>query len=153
MTTIRLVEYDDFSEVFRMGKLFMEESSLIQRIGWDWNSVKKLTHQFVDLDQMVGLVVEDGDQLIGMIGLVIAPHLFNDEYIVAEELVWWIAPEHRKTIGFKLLEVAEEVCRLKGADEINMRFLHSEDMRADLMERMYKRKGYRKVETAMGKEL
>ena len=43
--------------------------------------------------------------LIGIIGGMSAPHLFNPVINVLTEIFWWVAPQHRGTsVGMRLLQ-------------------------------------------------
>lgn len=53
------------------------------------------------------IVAVDGDTLIGVCALVGVQSLFAD-HIVFEEIIWWVAPEYRKSgVGQSLLDEAE----------------------------------------------
>lgn len=151
MVEIRLGKKEDFEEIYRMGKAFMETSDLIKSIGWERQSVKKLVDLFVENQSALGLVAEEDGKLVGMLGLLIAPHLFNNNVLVAEEIAWWVEPEYRKKIGFQMLDLVEKILEKRGIKHFGMKFLSNENLSPEIMERMYARRGYKKTETIMTK--
>ena len=61
-------------------------------------------------------VAEVDGKIIGFLGILIAPILFNSDYTVGQEVFFFVHPEHRDGLGQKLLDQAEE--DLKGLVDI-----------------------------------
>lgn len=64
------------------------------------------------------LVSVDGDQVVGMIGMLATPH-FLSRQIIAGEVFWWVEPDHRGA-GVRLLQAAEAWARSRGAVAIQL---------------------------------
>ena len=148
----RKMRESDYDQLYEMGKRFMQESDLMDDIGWEPKSLKKLLHMIVNTQGMVGIVAET-DKLIGMMVCVYSPHLFNNDVICAEEMVWWIDPPYRNKLGREMLELMEEVLKAKGVKYMNMKYLANESFKPKIMERMYRQRGYTPLENLMRKEL
>lgn len=88
----------------------------------------------------VMLVAEDGDRLIGMVGLFVAPFMFNNDVTAAYEVVWWVDPDAQgHGAGKALLAAIEPACAAKGCKAIQMVHLASSPPQAAAI---YERCGY-----------
>jgi len=92
------------------------------------------------------LVSENGHGVDGMISFVVSPHPFSGE-VSALELVWWVEPEARGTIGLKLLREAAQVASQMGATKIVM------ISPTAAVDQLYKRLGYEEVEKVFQRRL
>ena len=98
---------------------------------------------------LILLAVKD-DEVIGVLGFIVADHHFSGQRYAAE-LMWWVEPEHRKGESFSdipalnLLREAEQRAKALGAE--SMTFTAPNDDVAHL----YKRFGYSKLEVAFQK--
>ena len=91
-------------------------------------------------------VAEQDGQVVGMIGLLIAPHLYSGQ-LVANELFWFVDPEARGTAGLRLLAQAEQWARDQGAVRLHMVAPNGR------VGRLYRRRGFRFLEAEFGKAL
>jgi len=65
-------------------------------------------------DHIMLVDVEDGTQR-GMIGVFLAPGMFNGSVTGAHEVVWYVSPEHQGSgIGRELLNCADELRKERG---------------------------------------
>jgi GNAT superfamily N-acetyltransferase len=106
--------------------------------------------EFCVMNGVVLLAVDrQTDQVVGFIGLVAMQHPIVDERY-ADELAWWVEPEHRKgRAGYQLLRAAEEWARQAGCSMVKMVApAHSDTVGAFLA-----RRGYAVVETTYHKRL
>lgn len=87
----------------------------------------------------------DGDKLVGLLLGIIGPQ-FLVEANLAQELMWWVEPEYRKSLNpIRLLTLFEEWAKTNGAQAIVMaRFTEADDNRLD---KFYKKRGFREIET------
>lgn len=100
------------------------------------------------LCRIIGLRVRGS--IVGALGFTIMADL-NTSLVNAQELFWFVAPEHRRgRAAFTLLAAYEEKARVLGAHSVTM--AHLESTHQDLG-RFYERKGYSKVETYYRKDL
>lgn len=74
----------------------------------------------------VFLVAERAGGIVGMVGLVFAPFLFDPKHRTAHEVMWWVEPEAQGAgAGRSLLLGAIEACRKGGIRAIQMLHLAS----------------------------
>lgn len=67
------------------------------------------------------LVAEEAGQLVGIIGFIGTPFIFNREVISGHEVIWWVLPTHQKSgVGIELLRRADELRQLKGWRSLQM---------------------------------
>lgn len=94
------------------------------------------------------LVSEDEGKIVGLFAFVIFPHYFSGE-IVAGEVMWYVAPEARKSNrALELLWAAERFALQLGAKKMQL------TAPTDEIAAMYQKlRGYQKVETAFQRNL
>lgn len=133
----------DLLRVFEMGVSFIVSApDYAGVIGWTPEGIEDLT-RFLSLEAPhTVLVLEDGADLVGMIGLALSPNLFGGEKPIAEEVAWWVDPPYRDGRGLKLLDAAEEWARRSGAVVLTM--VAPWGSRIGVI---YQRRGYRPLET------
>jgi len=89
------------------------------------------------------------DRLIGYTSHFIAPNLHYRSLRVADNDIFWLAPEHRVSrIGLDLLRAAERECRKAGCNKILMK----EKLHVPLG-RLFEFLGYREIERLHAKTL
>lgn len=95
------------------------------------------------------LVAEDESGVCGMVGLFVAPFMFNAARRAAYEVVWWVNPEAQgRGAGKALLAAIEPACKVKGADAVQM--VHLENSPPQAAE-IYARMGYAHTESSWTK--
>lgn len=115
---IRRATLDDAEKIVAMGERFFASTHYSEFAEYDNSHARALVERMIDSGVL--LVADDGD-IIGMVGLVIAPFVFDPRLLVAYELMWWVAPEHQaRGIGRKLIEAIPDKCKESGADVIQM---------------------------------
>ena len=141
----------------------------------DWPFVQKYGRQFFDLsgwkkvlgddadctqglDQLIGapnvffMVAEDGDKIVGGIGVVVAPSQTVQTKLLAQELFWYVDEDYRHTrVAIQLYLSAERWAKDVGAVAITMALL--EGSMPDTVAEMYTRMGYEQVERIFVKGL
>lgn len=86
--------------------------------------------------------------LVGMLAMVALPHVFTGKKL-AEEVAWWVEPEHRGgTLGPKMLRQGEEWATRNGANMVKM-----VAPAGSTVGEFYEHIGYRPVETAYIKSI
>lgn len=99
----------------------------------------------------VMLVAESDGRLVGMVGLFVAPFMFNRAARSAHEVVWWVDPDAQGAgVGRALLAAVEPACRELGVAAIQMVHLESSPPQAAAL---YEREGYFRTESCFTKEL
>lgn len=90
----------------------------------------------------------DGD-VVGMIGLILIPFIFNPDFIHAGEIIWWVEPEWwQGGVGEMLLDSIEDPIRESGATHIQMIDLPNSNLSAA---KLYEKKGYKLTERSYTK--
>ncbi len=98
--------------------------------------------------RIIGLRVRGA--IVGALGFTIMADL-NTSLVNAQELFWFVSPEHRRgRAAISLLSAYEAKARALGASSVTM--AHLESTHQDLG-RFYERKGYQKSETLYRKKL
>lgn len=72
------------------------------------------------------LIAQHEDTLIGIVGFIGTPFIFNQDITSGHEVIWWVLPEFQKgSIGSELLVRAEQISQLKGWASLQMMRLES----------------------------
>ena len=99
----------------------------------------------------VFLVAEEDKEVVGVIAGVIDSSNFNVREIIAQEIIWYVKDAKRKgTPGIRLFDAFSETCEKLGASRIVMAHMQ---LNAKTMSKLYKRKGYKEMETRYIKEV
>ena len=78
------------------------------------------------------LLAQQEDEVIGIIGFIGAPFIFNNAVTTGHEVIWWVRPEFRNTsVGVQLLTRADQIASLRGWASLQMTRLESSDPRID----------------------
>lgn len=134
-----------------MGKQFFEASGLSDMATWDEGSFETVCKSLMN-DEVPGtLLVVDTGWLVGMAGSVIFPLFCNQATKVAQEVFWFVNPEHRNGIGATLLRELEADASRKGASL----FISAQiaGHRDEAFARVYARRGYRPSENTYIRKL
>lgn len=151
MYNVRLAEYKDIPVCVAMCHEFLEEAEYLSFTGFDLKDATGLGVNLVNGDNGLVLVLEKDDQLIGVIGGILAPCLWNTETVMCYELFWWVMPEHRGTkSSIQLLNKFETHAKNKGATHVIMASIPS--LNGEKPGKVYKRKGYTERELFYVKE-
>lgn len=103
------------------------------------------------IEHGVFLVADDGDALVGMIGVMVSPVAHNHAFQQAVEMMWWVDPgERARGVGAALIAEAEAQAKARGASSIMMIHLQNSP---DAARAMYEARGYRELETVFVKAL
>lgn len=146
----RPAEPSDAQALARMGKRFFDGTPLSKFTVFDPYSLMKLAASVTDSMQV--FVLEVGGEVVGAVAGVVYPLLFNSEYIVGQELFWWVDESHRKGLaGRKLHRHLEDWAKSAGAKSMIM--IAIENDQVGKVERLYNHYGYTKVEHSFMKEI
>ena len=149
MTIIRKATLADVPVIVSMSARFYPTTHYAQWCEMDEASVAGLATGLIEND--VFFVAERDGELVGMIGLMVAPFLFNQNRKFAVEIVWWVAPDARGSrIASQLLAVVEQPCRDAGADRIQMVHMPNSPPQAAAL---YRHAGYAESEISFTKDI
>lgn len=92
------------------------------------------------IDNGIMLVAEVEGAVVGMIGIALIPFIFNPDYLVAGEIIWWVEEEHRgSALGVQLIQEADKIRQQIGAVHFQMIDLPVSTLSA---ERVYNKLGF-----------
>lgn len=91
-------------------------------------------------------VAEDEEKgIVGGIGMLYAPCMWNQEAIIGEEIFWWVSEEAPKSVALRLLRSAKEQSVSVGCKFVSFKSLTSSPEGVD---RIYRKMGLRPLETS-----
>ncbi|KOQ78881.1 hypothetical protein ABW45_04760 [Stenotrophomonas maltophilia] len=132
-----------------MSALFYPTTHYAQWCDMDEETVASLASNLVE--NHVFFVAEEGEELVGMVGIFIAPFLFNVHVRFGVEVVWWVAPEARGShVAVSLLNAIEQPLRDAGCDRIQMVHMPNSPPQAAAL---YERMGYARSEVSYTKDI
>lgn len=144
MTTIRKSTLADVPAIVAMSAKFYETTSYATWAEFNPKTVEILTSDLTENHVM--LLAEHEGEVVGMVGLFVAPFMFNNDKIGAYEVVWWVDPEAQGNgAGKALLAAIEPACKERGAHAIQMVHLASSPPQAAMI---YERMGYAHTESS-----
>lgn len=92
------------------------------------------------------------DQRRGMAGAAVFPAFMDEQTLLAQELFWWVAPEHRGSgIAIELLDAMEAAARAAGAKALLM--LCIDRLEGKRVAQIYQRRGYAPAERTFVRKL
>ncbi len=145
---IRKATEADVPAIVAMARKFYATTSYAEFAPMDDGAVAALVRQLMD---SVMLVHETDGRIDGMVGLVVAPFMFNNAVKAAYEVVWWVDPQARGGIAGKaLLEAVEPACKALGCSIVVMVHLHNSPPQAAAL---YERMSYHHTESSYTKRI
>lgn len=121
MTIVRLATVADIPQIVEMGSRFYLKSRRAARADYDPVSAGAGA-RFV-LDNGYIYAAECNGQLVGMLGMIVAPFLMNMSLRTATETMWWVEPDSRGA-GAILLRKTIREARERGCAWLSMSTLH-----------------------------
>lgn len=144
---VRQATQGDVPRIVEMSAKFYETTCYARWAPFNPDTVHDLTANLTDNHVM--LVAEDAGELVGMVGLFVAPFMFNGDITAAYEVVWWVDPDAQgRGAGKALLQAIEPTCAARGCRSVQMVHLASSPPQAAAM---YERMGYRHTESSYTK--
>lgn len=138
MTTIRPATADDVPRIVEMAQRFYPTSGY-GRIAC-MPDAQAAGLALVTMESGVMLVAEREGALIAMACLHIEPFIFNPAVVIAQEIVFWIEPEHRGgLLAVRILRAIDTACAARGATVVRMATLPASPPAAA---QLYERSGY-----------
>lgn len=149
---IRHATEEDLPAILTMGRAFFSEAGWPDLVQWDEASVEATLRRFLTGEQAGALLVAEWEgRPVGMAAVVFYPFYFNAQAKAAQELFWYVDPEHRVGAGRALLDGMEAAAREGGAEVFTM--LSVAGLRDDALARIYRRRGFRAAERSFIKRL
>lgn len=147
---IRKAQVTDIPRLIPLIKLFHQETLSQFGFGWDNLSIARTIETFIQ--HHIGLVVEEKDEIIGVIGGAVTPSFTDYRQRIFIESIWYVNPGYRGLAqGVELLKLVEEYCRRLKINKIIMVGMH--DHNHEKLDLFYKRMGFRILESQYMKDL
>lgn len=147
MMTVRPLTIDELDAAIPLIRNYLEASQLPivfdpQKIRSTWRVVYELGR-----GEMAGLF--DGHSLVGIFAVHDMDSMFGEIH-GANEWVWWVEPEYRKSgAGLRLLDWAEEWAQSRG---LFLTIGAYDCLAGDALSRLYHRRGYQRRGSLFTKE-
>ena len=90
---IREAVVTDVIPLVHQGAIFWQLSPFADKIGYNPNAVQNLLLQMIE-DHFL-IVATEGDEIVGFLGMLLGPVLFNPEYTQAVEVFFYVQPAYR----------------------------------------------------------
>lgn len=149
MTSIRKATLADVPAIVAMSAKFYAETTYCKWADFSPETVADLASNLTENHVM--LLAEHEGQVVGMVGLFVAPFMFNSERTGAYEVVWWVDPAAQgQGAGKALLCAIEPACKDAGCDAIQMVHLSTSPPQAAAI---YERMGYSQSESSYTRTL
>lgn len=133
--------------MFRCGARFLAEE---YQDTADPESFATLVRQLMNPAQGRAYVLVQGSEIIGGAGVLFFPCWYDANRLDAQELFWWIEPEHRgKRDGIRLIERIEADAKAAGVHRLML--IHPAGN--EKVGFFYARRGYTKTETVYSRRL
>ncbi|KKL48084.1 hypothetical protein LCGC14_2329060, partial [marine sediment metagenome] len=101
--------------------------------------------RLVSLDPIEMLVAEYEGSIVGGIGMVYSPCIWNLKVSIAEEMFWWVSKDAPSSTALRLLRRVSSNAVAKGCKFIVFKSLSSSP---ETLDKVYRRMGLRLVETS-----
>jgi len=146
---IRKATLDDVPVIVSMAEKFYATTSYSDWADYSADTVTILASNLTENHVM--LVAEHEGEVVGMVGLFVAPFMFNADKKAAYEVVWWVNPEAQgHGAGKALLAAIDPACKEAGCHAIQMVHLSSSPPQAAAI---YERMGYAHTESSFTRTL
>lgn len=149
--TIREATLDDLPELLAGTRNFMAEAGLLELIGYHEPTLSELFRHVITAGSGLVLVAEAADgTLVGGVGALVHPHLFNATLNICSELFWFIYPEYRQgRLAWKLLRMLQEWATGKAG----LMALSAMGTSPESVTRLYELLGFTRYEAAFARRL
>ena len=142
---IRPATHEDVPALVVMGQQFVQTEMYRDLLHENSAQISVAMVSLIDHESGTILVLECEGVLVGMMGIICAPHFLSGE-IYASEMFWWVTPGKRGD-GVRILRAAELWAKKCGATKFQM------VAPTERVGRFYDRMGFTRVETSYQKAL
>ena len=141
---IRLANLEsDALSIMDGAKDFYKRTGVESLFPTDDQEFMKAISRIMVLEDLTILLAEQEKQVVGGIGILYAPFLWNPSITVGDELFWWTDRNAPFRTGIYLFDEAMKQIKEKGAIPI----FRSMETSPKGVERLYHRRGLRRIET------
>lgn len=144
---IRQATLDDADSIMELVEKFYYKTDYAGFTPFDYETVFDLTKMLIETGVVLVGVIDE--VIVGVIGLVVAPFMFNKSKLGAYEVIWYVEKSAMQIgIGGALLAGIELACKEKGIELIQMVHLSNSPPQAG---EMYIKMGYKYSESSYTK--
>lgn len=112
---IRHATLVDVPYIVELSKKFYPMTPYAKQGEFDEDTVEELTTTLIKRGIMLLAQDDESLELVGILGAIVAPFLYNKMVLGCNEAIWWVLPEYQKAgIGVQLLERADKLRKLRG---------------------------------------
>lgn len=141
--TIRPATADDVERIADMAQAFYASTEYPALYG-EFSRTQACGLAIVLMQRGLVLLAERDGLVIGMVAMAIEPCIFNPDTTLANEVAFWIDPDHRGgTLAMRLHSVADDALRAMGVNVVRWARLTTSP---DGVERLYARAGCTETE-------
>lgn len=140
LLTIRDATEDDADTIAARGLDFHIEAGWDDIAPFNTEDCRDFLRTLPTRKDAIFLIAEVDGQVAGFAAAIVAPLYFNRAHKHAQELFFWVAPEHRGRAGRRLLDTLEEAVGNIGAQSLAMVALNK--VHPELTGKLYCRRGY-----------
>ncbi len=149
---IRPAVAGDLPRLQIMGAKFFDATGFDRWFRWNPRTFAKAVTNFMASESAVVLVCDGPHGAVAMAAALAYPNWFDEDSLTAQELFWWVEPDHRGgPLGAALHRGLEDWARNKGSYTMEMGAIES--LRPDVLAAAYARKGYEPKERIFCKVL
>ena len=149
---IRLATVEDIPQMIPLAERFFAASGLSQWFRFDPESFANTVDGLIGSPAGIVLIAKAGDECVGMVAALAYQCWFDSAHRTAQELFWWVEPEHRQgSTGAQLWRRLEEWAQQNECRTMEMGAL--EALRPEALGKKYARLGYGPKERIFVKSL
>lgn len=149
MSHVRAATLADMKAVVDMSRRFYKRTHYAEFIPFEVETVAERASDLIR--NHVFLIAERDGDAVGMVGLYVAPFMFNATYHAGYEVAWWVDESARGGLtAWRLLQALEAPCAAAGCAYVQMIHLETSPPAAH---RLYERAGYARVESSYIKRI
>lgn len=130
---IRVAIENDLTRIVEMSARFYPHTSYFLYSGFPFSAAGAGLVAKTLIETKMMLVCEnDEGEVVGMVGAMLLPFLFNPDYFRAGEIIWWVEPEYwSHGYGGALLKAMKELCKEAKVQDLTMISLVNSHLNAD----------------------
>lgn len=150
--SVRFADKSDWADFLKHSKAFFEACPMRDFVEFDEDGYKSFFDNALQNDDMAIWIAKKDGETVGVSAALIFPLYFSPKSRIAQEMLWWLEPEHRGCgLGQMMFSSIKEWAKDRKADHIFMIALEND--KSGVMERVYKRDGFTPVERIFSKRI
>lgn len=129
---IRVATLADADEIVLLIQQFYDETFYATLAPFNNDTIKSLTDNLIRKGIVV--IAKVDHRIVGVLGLVVAPFIFNQDIKSCNEVVWWVHPDYRNAkLGIDMIIQADAIRKLRGCTVFQMAHLETSPAKVSSM--------------------